>query len=260
MKKICEFCGSEYEPKRKNSTTCGLNKCAVALYRKRHPERVKACRKRRTNTDEYRAKHNAYEKMRTQRPEVKTKISKRSKELYHLYGGKEKQKEYYDRKFGKPPMINCAECGKEFQLSKRIKKVGKTTPKYCSKTCRYKHSNRKNLSTPKGIVSDRIRRQINHYLGKYRISKGGKTFTLLGYSPMDLVRHIESQFTDGMSWNNRDKWHIDHIRPVASFNYTTTECEDFKKCWALENLQPLWAKDNISKGSEWQGKRWRVKT
>jgi len=54
--------------------------------------------------------------------------------------------------------------------------------------------------------------------------------------------------------------HIDHIKPVASFNYTTTECVDFKKCWALKNLQPLWATDNLSKGSLWNGKRWRVKT
>ena len=80
----------------------------------------------------------------------------------------------------------------------------------------------------------------------------------MGYTGKELYKHIESLFTDGMSWDNMGDWHIDHIRPVASFNFTTTECEDFKKCWALENLQPLWAKDNLSKGSKWNGKRWRV--
>ena len=255
MKKNCVVCDSEFEPKRKNSTTCGLNKCAVALYRKRHPERVKACRKRRTNTDEFRAKHNAYEKMRTQRPEVKAKISKRNRELWVLHN-KRKYQEYQDRKFGKPPMVNCAECGKEFQLLRRIRKGGKNTQKYCSKPCKYKRNNRKTVSTVKGAISDRIRRQVNHYLGKYRISKGGKTFALLGYSPMDLVNHLESQFTDGMTWENRSEWHIDHTKPVTSFDFTFDTENVIKECWALENLKPLWAKDNQSKGSLWEGKRY----
>ena len=76
---------------------------------------------------------------------------------------------------------------------------------------------------------------------------------MLGYSPKELKEHLESQFTDGMSWDNMSEWHIDHIRPVSSFNFTTTECEDFKKCWALENLQPLWAADNLAKNNKWDG-------
>ena len=256
--KECIVCGESFSAKMSNAKYCA-NKCAVAAYKKRHPERVKANRQRRQNTDEYRAKHNAYEKMRTQRPEVKAKISKRNKELYVLRN-KRKQEEYYDRKFGKPPIVNCAECGNEFQLPHRVRKNvnqhdGKwpNQQKYCSKSCKHKHHNRKTLSNPKNAMADRVRRQINYYLGKHRISKGGKTFTLLGYSPMDLIRHIESQFTDGMSWDNRGEWHIDHIRPVASFNFDSTEHPDFKKCWALDNLQPLWATDNIRKSDKWDG-------
>jgi hypothetical protein len=249
--KECVICNETFTTKKSNAKYCA-NKCAVAAYRKRHPKRVKANRQRRQNTDEYRAKHNAYEKMRTQRPEVKAKISKRRKKLYLLHK-KEKQNEYYDKKFGKPPVVNCKECGNEFQLPYRIRKGGKNIKKYCSKSCKSKYDNRKVLSNPKNAMADRVRRQINHYLGKYRISKGGKTFALLGYSPTDLIKHIESQFVDGMSWENRSDWHIDHIRPVASFNFTTTECEDFKKCWALSNLQPLWAEDNISKSDKWDG-------
>ena len=77
---------------------------------------------------------------------------------------------------------------------------------------------------------------------------------LCGYTPKKLREHMESLFREGMSWDNygRDGWQIDHIRPVSSFNYTTTECEDFKKCWELNNLQPLWAKDNMSKGNKWE--------
>ena len=75
------------------------------------------------------------------------------------------------------------------------------------------------------------------------------------YTEEELVSHLETYFTEenGYSWGNMDEWHIDHIRPVSSFNFTTTDCEDFKKCWALSNLQPLWAADNISKGDKWDG-------
>jgi hypothetical protein len=53
-----------------------------------------------------------------------------------------------------------------------------------------------------------------------------------------------------MTWKNYGKWHIDHIRPISSFKITGIDCEDFKKCWSLSNLQPLWAFDNLSKGTK----------
>jgi hypothetical protein len=81
-------------------------------------------------------------------------------------------------------------------------------------------------------------------------NKGGRSWEkLLGYSILDLMKHIESLFKDDMSWENIGKWHIDHIVPIASFNYSSTEDDDFKRCWSLNNLQPLWALENISKGA-----------
>ena len=76
---------------------------------------------------------------------------------------------------------------------------------------------------------------------------GRRWETLVGYTAQDLIKHIESQFVDGMNWENRHRWHIDHIIPVSAFNFTEPEHIDFKRCWALENLQPLWAKDNMRK-------------
>ena len=78
----------------------------------------------------------------------------------------------------------------------------------------------------------------------------GKSFDRLGYTVEELYKSLESHFTDGMSWDNMDEWHIDHIKPVVLFNFTTYDCEDFKKCFALENLQPLWALDNLKKGAK----------
>jgi len=76
---------------------------------------------------------------------------------------------------------------------------------------------------------------------------------LVGYTVYDLKKYLESQFTDGMTWDNYGKWHIDHIKPVSWFNFTSYEDREFKQCWSLDNLQPLWAKDNLSKGNKYIG-------
>jgi hypothetical protein len=74
------------------------------------------------------------------------------------------------------------------------------------------------------------------------------TFELTGCSLEQLVDHIESQFQDGMSWDNRSEWHIDHIRPCVSFDLTDPEQQ--RQCFHYTNLQPLWASDNCSKGAK----------
>lgn len=75
------------------------------------------------------------------------------------------------------------------------------------------------------------------------------------YTVEDLRAHLESQFEPGMSWSNygRGGWHIDHIRPVSSFEFTNVNDADFQRCWALSNLQPLWEAENLSKSDAWDG-------
>lgn len=75
---------------------------------------------------------------------------------------------------------------------------------------------------------------------------------VLGYTFNDLKSHIEKQFSTGMTWERfmRGEIHIDHIIPVSSFKADTVESEEFKACWALSNLRPMWAKDNLSKGAK----------
>lgn len=74
--------------------------------------------------------------------------------------------------------------------------------------------------------------------------------SLVGYTINDLMRHLESQFQQGMCWDNCGKWHLDHRRPISSFHFISPDNEQFKQCWSLNNLQPLWAVDNLSKGSK----------
>ena len=82
--------------------------------------------------------------------------------------------------------------------------------------------------------------------------KGRRSWeSLLGYGAEELRRHLEAQFHDGMSWANhgRNGWHIDHVIPISWWMVTSTDDPNFKLCWALRNLQPLWASDNRSKNA-----------
>lgn len=87
---------------------------------------------------------------------------------------------------------------------------------------------------------------LNNSLKRFNTNKKGQTIELLGYSAQDLKEYLESKFLEGMSWDNRSEWHIDHIIPVSSFD----KSEKMSVVNSLDNLQPLWAKDNLSKGSK----------
>lgn len=84
-----------------------------------------------------------------------------------------------------------------------------------------------------------------HDLGKYT-----NYFKMIGYLPQDLRTHLEKQFTNGMSWENYGKWHVDHIKPISSFTFNSSEDEEFKECWSLDNLQPMWGIENIKKSNK----------
>jgi Uri superfamily endonuclease len=73
---------------------------------------------------------------------------------------------------------------------------------------------------------------------------------LLEFTVEELMRHLQRQFLPGMNWENYGRWHVDHILPLASFNYQSAADPEFKVAWALTNLRPMWARENISKGAK----------
>jgi len=97
----------------------------------------------------------------------------------------------------------------------------------------------------------RLRANMGKGISKsLRYNKNGHHWEdLVNYTQEDLRNHLERQFEDNMSWENYGEWQVDHIIPVSLFNITSTRCKGFKKCWCLENLQPMWAKDNLKKGN-----------
>jgi hypothetical protein len=106
-------------------------------------------------------------------------------------------------------------------------------------------SNRKKIDTIYKI-KHLVRNRISKFLILKKINKSNKTFDIVGCTPHELKIHLEEKFTQGMSWDNQGKWHIDHKIPLSS---AKTEEELYNLCH-FTNLQPMWAIDNIKKGSK----------
>lgn len=107
----------------------------------------------------------------------------------------------------------------------------------------------KQVSTPRGKLRIRMRNVIRRSLAGN--TKARRNWSdLVGFTADQLINHIEGQFTAGMSWENYGEWHIDHKIPVSAFHFEKPEDIDFKGCWSLKNLQPLWAVDNQQKSNK----------
>lgn len=104
----------------------------------------------------------------------------------------------------------------------------------------------------RGCVDKRLMHRLSQRLRATILDKAGRqTAEILGFSSQDLRRHIERQFTAGMTWADvlEARIHIDHIIPVSAFRIRSVDDPDFKLCWGLANLRPMWALDNMAKGS-----------
>ena len=99
-------------------------------------------------------------------------------------------------------------------------------------------------SKPERRMVTNLRRRLRGFV---RVKKG-KSSAFFGCTPEFLRKHIEQQFKLGMTWENYGAWHIDHIKPCASFDLTKPE--ERRACFHWSNLSPLWAADNIAKGAK----------
>ena len=95
-----------------------------------------------------------------------------------------------------------------------------------------------------------FRTAIYTVLKENKLDKYTNYFNMVGYTAEQLKSHLEVQFKQGMTWENYGEWHVDHIKPISSFTFETCEDEEFKICWSLDNLQPMWGIENIKKGNK----------
>lgn len=160
----------------------------------------------------------------------------------------------------------CKECDREYARIYRVSnpdRCKKATKKYCKnnrellrqKNARWRKDNpqksknakrkwyRKKRNKITECFYSRINENLKHHIERKQLWK------ILGYTYRQLCEHIESQFQNGMNWENHGDWEFDHIIPISHFNYKSTEDEEFKACWKLENIQPLWKQINHIKSN-----------
>lgn len=107
-------------------------------------------------------------------------------------------------------------------------------------------------------MREKVSSSIRIYIHKNNGSKNGNSiWKYLPYSPSELREHLESQFEPWMNWENygpisleKRMWNIDHIIPQSKLPFDSLDHPNFQKCWALENLRPLNALENIRKGNK----------
>lgn len=104
-----------------------------------------------------------------------------------------------------------------------------------------------------GLIAKRARKRLWEALRKQSILKQKNSFDLIGCTPEFLLGWLESQFVDGMNWenygrddfNNYKSWHIDHIKPCNCFDLSDES--QLNECFHYTNLRPLWGSDNLSR-------------
>lgn len=99
-------------------------------------------------------------------------------------------------------------------------------------------------------IKRNLYRRINHVIMDGY--KSAHTLDLLGCTFDEFLIHLESQFTENMSWDNYGQygWHVDHVKPCNAFDLTDPTQQ--RECFNYKNLQPLWWVDNLKKSKKWK--------
>ena len=203
-------------------------------YWKNNPDKKKLINQKyyENNRLELIEKNNEYQKLRALIVKEKKKNYLIENKEVILKKKKEKIKEYLE---------------KNFEKRKEIRKQFKENNlEYCLKRDReYRKISYRTLRTnsPHMIA---WRSVLRNSLKRFGSLKEGKTIDLLGYSATQLKEHIEKRFIDDMTWDNYGKWEIDHIKEVCTFDKESP----MSVVNSLDNLQPLWRKDNLNKWLE----------
>ena len=180
-------------------------------YREEHREEIK------DNMKEYREKNSEEIRYYSKKYACENKEEKNERSKQYYYKNKKRSKE-----------LN------KIWINKNKKRIRELNKKYYS----INKIKNKHIITWRKLLESALRR-----MGKI---KNKRTINMLGYTPGDLKSYMESLFIEGMSWRNHGEWHIDHKIPLNAFNPETP----MSIVNSLENLQPLWAKDNMSKGNK----------
>lgn len=248
--KKCGYCDKMYTPKSGRSSFC-TPECAY------NAKRIKLLKWRDDNPEVYK---NACEQYNKNRDTKNVKNNKRVLKFETLIC------EICKNKF-KPTSAGSKYCSKKCKLyvenESRKKKRAKNPQIFREKDKKHYYNNlvhtrktrNKNSfirrqNNPSVRIADNLRTRLRNTI-KYKAEKHTSVINLIGCTVDELIQHLESLFTKGMTWEKYGLygWHIDHIKPCIAFNLETIE--EQQKCFHYSNLQPLWAEDNLSKGGKY---------
>lgn len=156
---------------------------------------------------------------------------------------------------------NCGEAGRKatrnYYKIPENRERNRELSRYSARPEHYKeymvnYFRERRANDPQFKIADILRSRLRSAMKAQGARKDASTIELTSCTPQKLIAHLESQFTEGMTWENQGEWHIDHIRPCASFDLTDPEQQ--RQCFHWTNLQPLWGADNIAKGArlDWE--------
>jgi len=250
--KICSICkiAKSFSEFHKDTRPSNKSKLKAAC---------KECRK--TISKTYRAKPEVRIKEQKQkreyhsRPEIKAKTKEREKRRYQekmkdpTYREKVNQLAREERKTLKHKVhmqiYRRQNAGKRKQNNKIW--ISKNLDKYRERNREHSRQLRLNPIYRVGqSISKGIRTSV-------KTNKAGRHWEdIVGYTLSQLKTRLESLFKPGMSWDNHSQygWHMDHIRPINSFDFSKNWEATVREAWALNNLQPLWWHENLSKGAK----------
>ena len=239
-KKICTKCRTEKllsdfvkESARPSGFASHCKQCKRQMiyeWRSRNPEKWNSILKRYRATD--RAKEKKREWYKTEKGKLFSKTA-RSRERYKIWRAN------YER----------SAKVKAYRAVYKAQAHRKTADRLASKTAHARSIRREYQRRRRLLIQVRIHNAMSCRMRAF-ISKKQVTWPhALNYTARDLMRHLERQFHNGMTWENfgRSGWHIDHIVPVSAFSFKSLNDPEFRACWSLPNLRPIWARENLSK-------------
>lgn len=168
----------------------------------------------------------------------------------------------WNNKPPQPVIVQCSYCNKDIGITpchviaykKHFCKGGECKSAWCSENFIGAANPNYRGGTPEMRI---IRKRIAASMRKaIRLDKAGRRWeSLVEYNMQSLINHLKSTIPLGYSWENdfingNGILHIDHKRPMSSFSFTTAEDEEFKRCFALDNLQLLPALENMQKSAK----------
>ena len=191
--------------------------------------------RRNRGTKEYRDKLAAYLKgYRAEKPEKLKELMRRwvakNKEYIRQY-----RKDYGPRRLALYQINKEAICARTRELSK--------TEKY--RKALQNRRKRRRTEDVQFFLKERIRSTMNRAFRREWVKKPARTEALLGCTIAEAKAHLESRFVNGMSWQNRSSWHIDHFVPISAFDLR--DAEEVRWCFNYRNLQPLSGRENLLK-------------